>query len=394
MTKMGKLAERIRQNRLKLAVFNAIRQLGKATAPEIESRVEPSKPTVLRYLGELTEEKLVIEQGQLETSTGRPPKLFSINASAAFSVGVDFGAPDLTLVLIDLAKNIIDRRKIPTELDESPSTTAQRIVEGVKEITRANRISLEDQLLGAAVGVPCRIDREAELVLPIVRLPHWENVPLKAIIERDADFPVCVEMGTHLMVLGERGFGGEEGIENMLHIHIREGIGMGAFIDGRLVKGSRESACEIGHMIVSAEGPECICGRRGCLEVFASEPAMLRSAQILMKRKLTAQELFAAAREGDDIAQKVVSGALDYLAVAVVNAVGLLDPELVVLGGNIAQGGDFVIQRLNKRLEELGLNCLNGGVDLQFSRLGIYAGALGAASFALEKAFELLNTQV
>ena len=87
---------------------------------------------------------------------------------------------------------------------------------------------------------------------------------------------------------------------------------MGAFIDGRLIKGSKESASGIGHMVVSAEGPKCMCGRRGCLEVFASEPAMLRSAQVFMKRELTAQELFAAAREEDDIAQKVVSEALDY----------------------------------------------------------------------------------
>jgi len=388
---MRRLAERITQNSAKLAVFNAVRQLGRTTVSAIKSRVKLSKPTVLKYLCELTLEGLVSEGGQAESSTGRPPKLFSVNASAAFTVGVDFGAPDLTIALIDLGRNVVDRRKLSTQLDESPSRTAKRIILGIREIASANSISLADQLLGAAVGVPCCIDREAELVLPIARLPHWENVPLKAIIERDIGFSVSVEMGTHFMVLGERAFCGEEDIENMLYIHLREGIGMGAFVDGRLLRGSRESACEIGHMMISPEGPECGCGRRGCLEVFASEPAMLKNARSLMNREMTAEGLFTAVREGDVTAQRVVGEALDYLAIAIANTVDLFDPELIVLGGNIVNAGDFVIRHLNDSLTGLGLDCQGSGISLQFSMLGIYAGALGAANFALERAFKSLS---
>jgi len=387
---MRKLVERIKQNNTKLAVFNAVRQCGRATPSEVESRVESSKPTILKYLDELTEEGLIIEQGQAKPSTGRPSKLFSINSSAAFAVGVDFGAPALTFALIDLAKNIIDRKRIPTKLGERPLNVAKQMVKGIRELAHANKVSLEQQILGIGIGVPCWIDHHSELILPVPRLPHWESVPLKAIISCQIDLPLYIRSGARLMTIGEKTFGGEADSfrlisDNMLYIHIGQGLDMGVFVDGILLRGARWGVSKLGHTIVSPDGPECLCGRRGCLEAFVSEPAMLKDARMLMRQELTAHELFTAVREGDAIAQKVVGEALNYLAIAIVNVAELLDPELIVLGGNIVFVGDFVIQHLRKRLEELEFNLTNRGIKLRLSKLGLYAGALGAANLALEK---------
>ena len=390
MSRIRDLIAQTKQNRTKFAIFNIVRQLGRATALEVESKVDSSRPTILKYLDELAEEGLIIERGQGESPSGRPPKIFSVKASAAFSVGVDFGAPGLSFALIDLAKDVVDKMKVPTELEESPSATANRIVEGIRNIADLNGVRLEDQVLAAAVGVPCPIERHTELVQPISRLPQWENVPLKAVLERELGLPVYVEVGPHLMVLGEKEFGGEGDISrNMVYIHVREGIGMGAIVDGRLLRGAREDAGEIGHIIVSPEGPRCICGRRGCLEAFASEPAILRRARELMKEEdITPTDVFVAARKGDAVARKVVGEAVDRLAIAIVNVAVLFDPEVVVLGGNIIQGGDFVMERLMDRLREYRLENLDRGMRLQFSKLGIYAGALGAANFALERSLD------
>jgi predicted NBD/HSP70 family sugar kinase len=386
MPKTRELIERIKKNDAKLSIFNVVRSLKTGTASEIEERVRLSRPTVLKYIGELVNEKLLIERGQGKSSGGRPPKLLSLNSSAVFSIGIDFGAPNLTVALIDLGKRAIDRMMIATRIEDSPSVVANRIVEAVREIASRNRVSLDDQMIGAAVGVPCFIERETELLKPIPRLSHWEDAPLKAMIERNFDFPVFVEIGPHLMVLGEREFG-EEKADNMLYIHIREGIGMGVFSDGKLVRGWREDAGEIGHTIVSPGGPRCICGRRGCLEVFASEPAILRRGRKLTGRDdITALDLFRMAREGDAVARETVGEAVDHLAVALVNTIELFDPEIVVLGGNIVEGGNFVMERIKRRLEEHKIG--EDRVKVRFSKLGIYAGALGAASFALEKAFE------
>ncbi|HID11564.1 MAG TPA: ROK family transcriptional regulator [Candidatus Latescibacteria bacterium] len=386
MTGTRELVERMRENKTKLAIFNTVRRLGMVTALEIESEVDSSRPTILKYLDELVEEGLVV--GQVHRSSGgRPPRIFGVNSSAAFSVGVDFGAPNLSFVLINLAKEVVDKMEVQTDLKEPPSVTANWIVEGVRKMADIDGVRLEDQVLAVAVGLPCPIERCTELVQPIPRLPQWKDVPLKAILERELDLPVYVEVGPHLMVLGEKEF--EEASRNMVYIHVREGIGMGAIVDGRLMKGANEDIGEIGHTIVSPGGPRCICGRRGCLEVFTSEPAIVGRARELMERDVTPTEVFVAAREGDAVAREVVGEALDHLAIAIINVAMLFDPEVIVLGGNIVQGGDFVIERLKDRLREHRLENLDRGMRLKFSRLGIYTGALGAANFALEKSLEL-----
>jgi predicted ArsR family transcriptional regulator len=118
--KSRELLERANQNSTKLAVFNAIRKYGSVTTSDIETRVQTSRPTLLRYLEELTKEELIVGNGQTKFTMGRPANLYSVNASAAYALGVDFGAPDLTFAIVDLAKKIIAKgryaplsRKLP-----------------------------------------------------------------------------------------------------------------------------------------------------------------------------------------------------------------------------------------------------------------------------------------
>jgi len=382
---MSELIEKLSQNSTKLAVFNAVRLRGKATASEVESGVQSSKPTILKYLDELVVEGLLAVDGKTKSSVGRPSKIFSVNASAAFAVGVDFGAPDLTFAMIDLAKNVVDRRQVSAALEEPPLSVARKIIQGIEEMANANSVSLKEQMLGVGIGIPCWIDHRSELILPVPQLPHWESVPLRTIMERAMDLPAYIRTGPRLMALGERTFDGDDE-KNMLYIHIRQSIGMGAYVDGMLLRGSRWGASKLGHTIVCPDGPACICGKRGCLEVFASETAMVEKARELMNPEVTVQELFSAVRDEDTVARRVVGNALDYLAIAIINAIEFFDPELIVLGGNIAQCGDFVIRHLRRGIEELGLDLLNRSIELRLSRLELYAGSLGAADLALEKA--------
>jgi len=385
MSDVRSLVEQMRGNRTKLAIFNTVRQLGRTTALDVEFRIGLSRPTVLKYLEQLADDGLVIEHGEGEPSGGRPSRVFEIRSSAAFSVGVDFGAPGLTFALVDVSKGVIDKMEVETDLEEPPSLTAKRMEDGIRQITLRNEVELEERVIAVAVGVPCHIERETELLQPIPRLPHWENVPLKAVLERELEVPVYVETGPRLMVIGEREFGGGGDVRNMVYIHVREGIDMGVIVDGRVLKGSKEDVGGIGHTVVWPQGPVCICGRRGCLEVFASEPAMVRRMEEMTGRRIGPHQLFSEVRDGVPEARKVIEEAMYYLAIAIVNVVELFDPEVVVVGGNIVQGGEFVLRTLREKLEGMKLD--HRGVEVRFSSLGVYAGALGAASFAMESAF-------
>ena len=183
MSDVRGLVEQMRGNRTKLAIFNTVRQLGRTTALDVEFRIGLSRPTVLKYLEQLADDGLVIEHGEGEPSGGRPSRVFEIRSSAAFSVGVDFGAPGLTFALVDVSKGVIDKMEVETDLEEPPSLTAKRMEDGIRQITLRNEVELEERVIAVAVGVPCYIERETELLQPIPRLPHWENVPLKAVLE-------------------------------------------------------------------------------------------------------------------------------------------------------------------------------------------------------------------
>jgi predicted NBD/HSP70 family sugar kinase len=379
------LLEKASQNNTKFAIFNAIRKHGKIKTSDMETKVQASRPTLLKYLEELVKEKLIVESEQAEYTVGRPPKLYSVNASVAYALGIDFGTSGLTFAIIGLAKNIIDKRQIHVTLRESPMEVIKKMIDGMRDIADANSISLEEQILAVGIGVPCWLDVRSELTLPVPQLPHWEGIPLRTIIERDMPFRAFVRIGPRLMVLGERTFGGDN-VSNMFYISIQQSIGMGVYVEGILLRGSKWGASKLGHTIVLPDGPKCVCGRRGCLEALASEPAILRKARELMGVEITMQELFDAIYDGNAKAQRVMNDALGYLAIALVNAIEFFDPELVVLGGSLAQGGDFVIQCLSEKMHELGLDLADRRIKLRMSELAPYTGALGAADLALEKA--------
>ena len=197
--------------------------------------------------------------------------------------------------------------------------------------------------------------------------------------------------------MGEHQFGVGRGVDNLIYLTVSTGIGGGIIINGRLYLGVSGSAGEIGHMTIDVNGPECSCGNIGCLEMLASGKAIAREAirrisqgegSSLAKMvegkidNITAEEVGVAAEGGDSLSLEVISQAATYLGVGMVNLVNILNPEMIIVGGGVAQMGELLLAPARQVVEERAFKLPAQAVRIVPAHLGDEAGVLGVAIFA------------
>lgn len=188
-------------------------------------------------------------------------------------------------------------------------------------------------------------------------------------------------------------FGAGKGTENMIFITASTGIGGGAVLNGKLFRGATGNALEVGHMTVSTEGPRCGCGNVGCAEALGSgtaigkraKEAVLSNVKTSLKNydNVTSKEVFKEAANGDRVAKKILNTSLTYLGIAVANTITNFDPEKVVVGGGVVNGGDIVIDTIKNVVEERCMAAFVENCTIEKAVLGGKAGVLGAAALAI-----------
>ncbi len=321
-------------------------------------------------------------------------------------VGVDLGGTSVRAIVVPAAlprpavgpDRILGRVKTPTQFSRKPKAVIQEIADAVEEATAAAGLSLRD-LAAVSVGAPGSVERDRGVVVEAPNL-GWRNVPLGGMLEEILLVPVFVDNDVNVGVVGEHALGAGQGAQEMVGVFVGTGIGGGIISRGQLYVGSRGAAGEIGHMVLQVDGPRCPCGRRGCAEALASRTAMERDVRAairagrrsvvphLMKKhhkdRMTSSIIARALKRRDPVVREVFSRAQGYLGELVANVVNLFDPEVVVIGGGIADrfGEDFV-GPIRERAQE-GFLCQRkrGRVRIVPGSLGDDAGALGAVVLA------------
>jgi len=248
----------------------------------------------------------------------------------------------------------------------------------------------------AAAGA---IDSDKGVITLSPNLPGWRDVPLGDIVRERYRVDVFLVNDASAAALGEHRFGAGRGVSNLILLTLGTGIGGGIIINGEMYLGACGSAAEIGHMVIDVNGPECGCGNRGCLETLASGTAVARDAvrRINQGEKsslvamvggkiedITAEKVGTAARKGDSLALDVLSRAGTYLGVGLANLVNIFNPEMIVLGGGMAELGGLFIDPAKRVVVERAFPISAGAVRIVTAQLGNEAGVYGAAIFALE----------
>lgn len=306
-----------------------------------------------------------------------------------YVVGVDLGGTKIYTALVDLEGNIIKEKTVETLAHEGEQAVMGRIIDTINYvIDEADK----DLIKSIGIGSPGPLDIKKGLIVETPNLP-FKNFEIVKTIKETFDLPTYLDNDANVATLGEFMFGAGKGTENMIFITASTGIGGGAVLNGRLFRGATGNALEVGHMTVATEGPRCGCGNVGCAEALGSgtaigkraKEAVLSNVKTSLKNygDVTSKEVFIEAAKGDRVAKNILKNSLTYLGIAVANTITNFDPEKVVVGGGVVNGGDIVIDTIRKVVEERCMSTFVENCTVEKAVLGGKAGVLGAAALAI-----------
>jgi len=250
--------------------------------------------------------------------------------------------------------------------------------------------------MAAAMAVAGAIDLEKGVVTTSPNLPQWKDVPLRDLVERRLGMKTHMINDASAAALGEHAHGAGINTRNMVFITVSTGIGGGIIIEGELYQGASGAAGEIGHMVIDARGPKCGCGNYGCLEALASGTAIARDATERISlgtyssipkyagsgQAISAQAVAEAAKQGDPLANEVISRAAHYLGMGLVSIVNIFNPEMVVIGGGVARMGETLLGPARIVMKEKAFKTSADRARVVQAKLGGDAGVVGAAVYA------------
>ncbi|MBI2305245.1 MAG: ROK family protein [Chloroflexi bacterium] len=304
---------------------------------------------------------------------------------------VDLGGTKILAALLDSNGRILYRDYRATQAQQGPEAVIGSLETAIRQVTLDKGVPTS-RLLGIGLAVPGALDVARGIVTQSPNLPGWKDVPLKRILEERLGAAVVFENDANAAALGEYAFGAGRGALHMVYVTVSTGIGGSIIVHGQLYRGVNGSAGEIGHMIVDLHGPPCNCGNNGCLESLASGTALAREAKAHLadgessliselaatsEEGVTARTIFLAAQRGDSLANQLIRQAAEYLGVGLANVVNILNPEVIVIGGGVAQMGAFLVDPAVATMRKRALSLPAQTVKVVPGQLGEQAALLG-----------------
>ncbi len=298
----------------------------------------------------------------------------------AYSIGVDLGGTNLRVAAIDSGGQILDRVSIPVVYDAGPDQVVCKIVEVIQRIE--SRLD-GSGLRGVGIGVPGFIDTEAGVVVGSANLPGFTGFPIRSHIERELKTHIILENDANAAALGEMWMGAGKGVKDLLLMTLGTGIGGGIVTDGKILRGFRGMAGEVGHMTVFPDGYPCGCGNCGCLEKHASASAIAAMGQMMHfgnnEREITAKRVFELALEGNARAKLIFESVGRALGIAIGNLINLFNFPLYLLSGGPLPAWDLFAPTMFGEINKRSFNFAGSGTRVQRALLGADAGLFGAA---------------
>jgi glucokinase len=310
-----------------------------------------------------------------------------------FAVGVDVGGTKVAAALVDSAGQIRFRSRSNMVSNGTASDGLDAVVSTVRELIRESALAPDVRAIG--ICAPGPLNPEAGIVINPPNVPCWRNYPLVAEVERIFQLPVKLDNDANAAALAEATWGAGRPYRSVFYVGIGTGIGTGIVFDGRILHGASGAAGEGGHMGIDMRGPRCNCGKRGCVEVFASGPAIAgRTRQKLQAdssstllglssgdlERVTAELVGQAAAKGDRLALSVIDEVVEILAYWLGNIVDLIEPDVVIIGGGVAPMLAPYLDGIHKRWQGACINPRAQVIPIILSSYADDAGVTGAAA--------------
>ena len=308
-----------------------------------------------------------------------------------YYVGIDLGGTFIKGGIVNDKGEIVVKDKVPTESEKGSDGVSENIARLVKSLLKSANMSASD-VVGIGMGVPGMIDGERGEVIYSNNL-GWEHFLISDKVEALTGLKVKIANDANVAALGETFFGCGKEYKNTVMLTLGTGVGGGIIIGGKLFEGNRGAGAELGHSVILAGGERCTCGRRGCLEAYASATALIRDTKKKMQENPNSKmweigsldavngKVAFDYKNSDTSAAEVVKGYIEKLGIGITNIANVFRPEAVILGGGVCAEGDNLILPLKAKLKkDIFAGDMGPGVEILIATLGNDAGLLGAAA--------------
>lgn len=366
-------------------VVELLRTRGALTRADLARLLNISRATVSTVVSGLHSDGLLVESdratGGVHQRRGRPGSLLTLNPAAGAVVGIDFGHTHVRVIVADLAHQVLTEQIQVLERDHDARHALRTAVSLTEQALAAAEVD-RAKVIGAGVGLPGPVNTLTGAVGSSSIGPSWVGLHPADDLAALLGLPVIVENVGNLGALAEVTWGAGRGAQVAVYIKLDAGVGAGFVLGGRLFRGACGTAAEFGHMTVDPSGPICRCGNRGCLETYVSVPALLDQLRP-HDDAASAADVVKSATDGNRACLRVLTDAGRRVGAAVAIICNLLNPDRVIIGGELSAAYDILLPPLRAALERDALPFAGSHVTVCRGQLGERAVALGSVATVL-----------
>ena len=382
-------------------IFKIIRDRGPLFPSDIVRRTGLAKSTVSLYIDRLISVGLIRE----EAKPGGKRRMLKVAESAGYVVGVDLGQTHLNVGLCDLEGEVLDLIKGEVDLmHETPESILSQVVEAVRTLCARNSFSLSS-LFGIGFGLPGPVDYAHGVSVSPPVMPGWDRFPVASFLHRQFTCPVFVDNDVNVLALAERDQGAAAKEHDFIFVKAGTGIGSGIVVGGRIYRGAKGAAGDIGHIGCGEDSTLCHCGNRGCLEAVAGgralaaralEAARSGASHFLAKCleegiAITPELLGRGASRGDEECLRLLITAGKTLGDVLAKLVNFFNPSLIVVGGGLSDLGERYVASIRESIYRRSTPLATADLVIKRSTLGATAGVAGSAILVLDEIFSQKN---
>ena len=381
-------------------VLDHLRAKGEASRAELAEATRLGRSVLMQRIETLLKSGLLAEDRVGVSTGGRAPRLLRFRADAGYLLVADLGATSTDVALADLSGGVIAHRQEPSEIAAGPGTVLGRVEELFDECL-AEVAASPANVWAIGIGVPGPVEFASGRPVSPPIMPGWDGYAVREHLAHRG-VPVWVDNDVNVMALGELTAGSGRGVDDFVYVKIGTGIGAGIVVDGRIHRGAKGSAGDVGHIHVQAgRDVTCRCGMSGCLEAFAGGAALARDAEAaaregrspllraLLDTKgfLTAEDVATASKHGDPVSVELITEAGRLIGQMLTGIVNFFNPSLIVIGGGVAGAGDLVVATVRQTIYRRSLPLATRDLTVRRSVLDGRAGVIGAATMAANELF-------
>jgi predicted NBD/HSP70 family sugar kinase len=328
-------------------------------------------------------EGLLLEKGTVSTGIGRNPVILDINPDCCYALGLNIARGSCSLGVVNIKGEVLASKDINIKGAKSKGQAIEQIESKIHAILDETDFD-KNKLMGMGITTPGPLDSGTGTIINPPNFEFWYDTPIVSELSKTFPFEIKLENNASALALAEKNYGQGRNFSDFILVVVDTGIGAGIITNGSLYKGANSLGAELGHTSIIHNGKPCGCGNYGCLEVYASIPAIVEKAKSYCSGINTWDDIAERAEAGDGNFIRLVEKEANYLATSIVNAVNILGMEAVILSGYIKHNPDMLLKKIKERVNQMAINRNTYDTEILISGIKEHEEAVAAASVVFE----------